>query len=229
LIANDNFTLNDEIAFGFNGVLEDSIIAMSSNKKIADVSDEEFLMPRQLIDNTRDHNNTVNISKYKSISNNPNIEPDFIIVEKEKLKDNGYLEKIYRASQEFKNKNNKEGLAIIAVDKNKIIKSEQGKITKLIKEYNKGNDMQILSSLLTKVENNCYSNLSNKEFDIEEILNIVRNRISKSNSINELDYIEDIFINEYNKFKKVSPNIKCNFNIREIKALINQRKQIINI
>jgi hypothetical protein len=93
--------------------------------------------------------------------------------------------------------------------------------------------MNILYTIITKIENNYTSyrttNIEiSKKFDIEEIIMIVRDRINKSNSISELDYIEDVLKNEYQKYNKLNPNLSCNFDIKEITTLITDRKKLLN-
>lgn len=241
LIANDHFILPEDFVFGFNGLLDEGLLKMSNydicpccqnNEK------EQYMTTRELLDNSRDKRNTIVIDRYAirpnyNNSNLPYLEPDYILVDKNKLNDNTYLEKISRASLEFKTKRNKEGLPIIAVDIPKIIENEEIKIKQMLNKYKKTHDMTILPSILTKLENNYSAYQSAQEeyaanFHIAALLEIVKKRIAESNSNAELNYIEDTFINEYNKYKNVSKEIQCNIDIKEVKKWIKDRKEIIN-
>jgi hypothetical protein len=241
LISNDNFVINSDLVFGFNGVLDNGIKVMSNINKCVDCKNnkkEKYMTPREIIDNTRDTNNTIIMDRFAirpnyNNSNLPNIEPDFILADIKKLDDNRYLEMLSRASEEFKTKRNKNGLPIIAYDIDKISDNELSKIKSQTKKYLKSYDMNILYTIITKIENNYTSyrttNIEiSKKFDIEEIIMIVRDRINKSNSISELDYIEDVLKNEYQKYNKLNPNLSCNFDIKEITTLITDRKKLLN-
>ena len=241
LIANDNLVFNDDILFGFDGILDDGIEKMSYSKIEPDNYNSlinKYVTPRQLIDNTRDLNNTIVINRYAlrtnyNNGNIPNIEPDFILVDFNKLDDNNYLEKIERASLEFKSKRNKNGLPIIAIDKEKIANNELSKIKELIDKYKKGYDMNLLNKILTKIENNytAYYNSESdevKKFDICLLTDIINKRVRESNSIKELDYILDLFKNEYNKYKVIDKSYLVNFDIVSLEKLITERKSMIN-
>lgn len=241
LIANDNLVFNDDILFGFDGILDDGIEKMSYSKIEPDNYNSlinKYVTPRQLIDNTRDLNNTIVINRYAlrtnyNNGNIPNIEPDFILVDFNKLDDNNYLEKIERASLEFKSKRNKNGLPIIAIDKEKIANNELSKIKELIDKYKKGYDMNLLNKILTKIENNytAYYNSESdevKKFDICLLTDIINKRVRESNSIKELDYILALFKNEYNKYKVIDKSYLVNFDIVSLEKLITERKYMIN-
>lgn len=241
LISNDNFTINDDLIFGFNGVLDEGINKISKNKLFLNSLDNQktsYMTPRELIDNTRDETNSIVIDRYAirpnyNNSNIPNIEPDFILVDLNKLNDNQYLEKISRASEEFKTKRNKNGLPIIAYDIEKISSNELSKIKSLLNKYLKTYDMTLLYSILTKLENNytAYRNTNPEiaqKFAITDLLNILKERINITNSIAELDYIEELFTRESKKFKDLSNELSCNYSIKELKELINSRKDILN-
>lgn len=241
LISNDNFVVNNDILFGFYGILDSGINRMSASNISANSlnnSKDKYMVPRELIDNTRDSNNTIVIDKFAlrpnyNNSNIPNIEPDFILVDYNKLDDNQYLELISRISEEFKTKRNKNGLPIIAYNIDKIVANETSKLKNLINKYTKNYDMNILASILNKLENNYTAyNLYNKtialNFDIKKILSIVIERISKTNSISELNYLEELFIKEYNKFKKISSSTNCNYDLSELQRLIKERRNFLN-
>lgn len=241
LISNDKFTIDNELVFGFNGLLDTGIVRLSNIKVCPDcnnITKEKYMTPRELIDNTRDINNSVVIDKYAirpnyNNSNIPNIEPDFILVDINKIEDNQYLERAIRASEEFKTKRNKKGLPIIAYDIEKIAKNELAKINSLIKKYIKNYDMNMLHSILTRLQNNytsyrnTYSHIAEK-FNINEILTIVYERINKTNSIAELEYIEELFTREYHKFNNVDKELCCNFDIKELREKIKERISFLN-
>lgn len=241
LIANDKFTIDNEMVFGFNGLLDTGINKLSNIRvcpKCNNITKEKYMTPRELIDNTRDKNNSIVIDKYAirpnyNNSNIPNIEPDFILVDINRINDNQYLEKAVRASEEFKTKRNKNGLPIIAYDVEKIAKNELSKINSLIKKYIKNYDMNMLHSILTRIQNNytsyrnTYSHLADK-FNITELLTIVKDRIGKTNSIAELEYIEELFTREYIKFNNLDNELCCNFDIKELRELIKERITLLN-
>lgn len=241
LISNDKFTINNELVFGFNGLLDTGIVRLSNIKVCPDcnnITKEKYMTPRELIDNTRDINNSVVIDKYAirpnyNNSNIPNIEPDFILVDINKIEDNQYLERAIRASEEFKTKRNKKGLPIIAYDIEKIAKNELAKINSLIKKYIKNYDMNMLHSILTRLQNNytsyrnTYSHIAEK-FNINELLTIVYERINKTNSIAELEYIEELFTREYHKFNNVDKELCCNFDIKELREKTKERISFLN-
>lgn len=241
LISNDHFILKDDFAFGFNGLLDEGLIKMSNYDicpRCCNLSREKYMTPRELIDNSRDEYNTIIISKYAirpnfNNSNYPYLEPDYILVDKNKLDDNTYLEKVSRASQEFKNKRNKDGLPIIAYDLTKIVDNEIKKISQLQKKYQRTHDMNIIPSLLSKIINNysayiTYDKYTAEKFNPNKFINIIKERISTSNSQSELTYIEDTIINEFVKFKNISKDIAFDFNIKEIKKIIKDRIEVIN-
>ena len=237
LISNDNLIINDDILFGFYGLLESGIekmsnINLSSNNK--NNTNEKYMTPRELIDNTRNNNNTIIIDRYAvrpyyNNSNIPTIEPDFIFVDINKLNDNKYLEMISRASEEFKTKRNKDGLPIIAYDINKISDNEVNKIEKLLNKYKKNYDMNLLPGIISKIENNYTAYILNdpktaEKFKISTLINTVYERISKTNSLAELDFIEELFTRENNKLKEQTSNI----NLKELKEHIKERKNIVS-
>lgn len=225
LISNENLHFEKDFYFGFDGVAENGIKKMSN--KVLSLSDdnkhnEMFITPKNLIDNTRDIRNTIIIDKYAirpnyNNSNIPNIEPDFMIVDKTKLDDSSYVEKVVNISEAFKTKRNKKGLPIIAIDKEKVVGNEVKKINYLFEKFRKTHDISTLKTLLTRSENNyCafYNSNISTLFDVENIVNLVREIIKTTESINELKSIEKIFTDESNKFKSVN-EIPCNFNINK--------------
>lgn len=241
LISNDKFTIDSDLVFGFNGILDTGINKLSNIRvcpKCKNITKEKYMTPRELIDNTRDINNSIVIDKYAirpnyNNSNIPNIEPDFILIDINKIEDNQYLEKAIRASEEFKTKRNKKGLPIIAYDVEKIAKNELSKINSLIKKYIKNYDMNMLHSILTRLQNNftsyrnTYSHIAEK-FNINELLTIVYERINKTNSIAELEYIEELFTREYQKFNNLDKELCCNFDIKELREKIKERISFLN-
>ena len=241
LISNDNINLNGDINFCFNGVLDEGIKKISPIKLTEihkEGCDETFMTPRELIDSTRDTNNTILIDKYAlrpnfNNSNIPNIEPDFILVNINKLEDEHFLELVSRISEEFKTKRNKNGLPIIAIDLDKITKNELSKIKTLTSKYNKNHDMNILNSILIKLSNN-YSSYEIVSTELKERFNLspfikeLEERINNTNSIAELNYIEEILKNEVNKYNNVNNKKCCSIDLREIKKSISIRKEILN-
>lgn len=241
LVSNDNFVFTEDFIFGFNGVLDEGIIKMSNKQICANClnkTNEKYMTPRELIDNTRDTNNTIIIDRYAirpnyNNSNIPNIEPDFILADKTKLEDNEYLEKISRASLEFKTKRNKNGLPIIAIDIEKISDNEVSKLNQLYTKYNKTHDMTLITSMLTKLENNytSYRTFNSDivaKFDFIILKNILTNRLKETNSLAELDYIEETLEKEYLKFNNLSKELACNFDLKNLKTQIKNRKDILS-
>ncbi|MBQ4032075.1 MAG: hypothetical protein II625_10005 [Bacilli bacterium] len=234
LISNDNLHLAKDITFGFNGVLENGIKEISPYYKKA----TKFMTPRELIDNTRDINNRILLDKYAirpnfNNSNLPNIEPDYILVDAKRLEDKNYLEKISRASLEFKTKRNKEGLPIIAVDERRISDLELSKINSVFTKYQKNHDMTLLHFIITKINNNhtAYRTLNNnlaQKFDISIVLNAVKERIKNSNSISEIEYIENIFREEENKYKYLIKDYSNEEEIKELARVISNRIDELN-
>ena len=231
-VSNDNIKPFDDFYFGFNGVLDTGIIKMSKY----DICNEcmcsskiEYLHPYEMIDNTRDKN-TLYLDKYAirpnyNNSNRPFIEPDFILINLNRISDHTYLETVIRASQEFKTKRNKDGLPIFGIDFDQLVKNEKNKLDKMIERYNKSKDMVTLHNILTRLENN-YSNYIDtpyaKTFDINIFLDILKKRIPQSNSIAELEYLLDSLKEEDNKYQENS-----NIDIKKIEDLI--KKRIIEI
>ncbi len=231
-VSNDNIKPFDDFYFGFNGVLDTGIIKMSKY----DICNEcmcsskiEYLHPYEMIDNTRDKN-TLYLDKYAirpnyNNSNRPFIEPDFILINLNRISDHTYLETVIRASQEFKTKRNKDGLPIFGIDFDQLVKNEKNKLDKMIERYNKSKDMVTLHNILTRLENN-YSNYIDtpyaKTFDINIFLDILKKRIPQSNSVAELEYLLDSLKEEDNKYQENS-----NIDIKKIEELI--KKRIIEI
>ncbi len=243
LISNDNLTLKNNVCLGYSGLREESILKISPYdvcSKCNSILKEKYMTPRELIDNTRDINNTIIIDKYAirpnyNNSNIPNIEPDYLLVDGNNLDNKDYLELISRISEEFKTKRNKTGLPIIALSIPTIAESEATKINTVIKKYQKNHDMNLLNGIINKIGNNssAYETLDTKEITIFDeittnIENIIIERIKVSNSNSELTYIENIFEEELEKYKNTSKKQNCNFKTKEIKEHINNRKSIIN-
>ncbi len=234
LIANDNLHLPKDITFGFNGVLEEGIKEISPyySKKT------KYMTPRELIDNTRDINNRIILDQYAirpsfNNSNLPNIEPDYILVDANRLDDKNYLEKISRASFEFRTKRNKEGLPIIAIDMEKIANSETKKIDTIFSKYQRTHDMTLLNSIITKINNNytAYHNYNNElaaKFDLSIIIKAVKDRVLNSNSISEIEYIENVFYEEENKYKYLVKEYNYEEDVKELKRTIDKRLEELN-
>ena len=239
LISNDHLIMLNDFIFGFNGLLDEGLIKMSNHLlNEENTCDEQYMTPRELIDNSRDITNTLIISRYAirpnyNNSNLPYLEPDYILVDKTKLDNNTYLENISRASEEFKTKRNKEGLPIIAIDFSKIVDNELRKIKQLTNKYERTHDMTILPSLITKILNNysaysLYNEKLTNKFNLNKIIDLITKKIEVSNSNAELNFIIETLTNEYQKYQNISKNIKCPINIKEIKDIIKKRQEIIN-
>lgn len=241
LIANDNFVIKNDIIFGFNGVLDEGILKMSNLNSCPNCQNstkERYMTPRELIDNTRDINNTIVIDRFAvrpnyNNSNLPNIEPDFILVDLKKLEDNQYLEMVSRASEEFKSKRNKNGLPIIAYDIDKISSNEASKIKSQINKYLKNYDMNMLHSILTKIENNYTAYRTTnayiaEKFLLDNLLCIIKERITKTNSIAELEYLEELFTKEYQKYNALDKELSCNYSLKDLSTFIKERVTSLN-
>ena len=221
--------MSREITFGFNGVLETGIKEISPYYK----KHPKYMTPRELIDNTRDINNHIILDKYAirpnfNNSNLPNIEPDYILIDAKRLEDKAYLERISRASEEFKTKRNKQGLPIIAIDDNKIANLEINKINNIFLKYQRNHDMHLLNSIVTKINNNltAYRSLQNENanrFNISILFKELISRINDSNSISEIEYIENLFIEEEKKYKYLIKDFSKEQEIKELKKAIDTR------
>ena len=93
--------------------------------------------------------------------------------------------------------------------------------------------MNLLNKILTKIENNYTAYYNSecdevKKFDICLLTDIINKRVRESNSIKELDYILDLFKNEYNKYKVIDKSYLVNFDIVSLEKLITERKNMIN-
>lgn len=231
LISSDNLVFKTDYLFGFDGLKEDAIIEMSNKfiTKNKNSIEEKYMIPRELIDNTRDINNTIIIDKYAirpnyNNSNIPTIEPDYLLIDASRLEDASYIEKILTISKEFKNKRNKNGLPIIAIDKEKISNNEVGKIKQLYNKYNRTHEIAIYSNILTRLENNYTAyrtydyNLASK-FDIKPFLEVIKEFTSNAQKEKDIKYIEDIFKREQNKYQNLSQNLSCNFAIKSSKKI----------
>ncbi len=234
LISNENVRPSNDFYFGFNGVLDNGIVKMSEK----DICNEcccsskiSYYTPFEMINRTR-YVNTIFLDKYAvrpnyNNSNLPYIEPDFIIVNMARLSDHTYLEKVIRASEEFKTKRNKNGLPIYGIDFNTLVNNEKTKIEKTIAKYEKSKDMSLINNILIRVENNYSSYVGSeygKEFKINIVTDLVKKRIPKSNSVAELQYLLDVFKYESNKFNKGESNIKLD----QLELLIKNRIEEIN-
>lgn len=235
LISNENLRFTEDFLFGFDGVAENGIRKMSNiniSLECQDKTKEKYMTPKELINNTRDYNNTIILDRYAirpnyNNSNIPNIEPDFMLVDKSKLDNTSYLEKIMNISSQFVTKRNKNGLPLIAIDIDKIATNEENKINELYAKYSRNRDNTLLESILTRLENNYCAYQDNAsiitKFSILNILAILKLRVESTSSIKELNTLEEIFTKEFNKFDytKVIP---CNFDINEIKKMIAIKK-----
>lgn len=241
LIANDNFVIKEDIIFGFNGVLDEGILKMSNLNSCVNCQNntkEKYMTPCELIDNTRDVNNTIVIDRFAvrpnyNNSNIPNIEPDFILVDSKKLEDNQYLEMISRASEEFKSKRNKNGLPIIAYDIDKISSNEASKIKSQINKYLKKYDMNMLHSILTKLENNYTAYRTTnayvaEKFLLDNLLCIIKDRVTKTNSLAELEYLEELFTREYQKYNALDKELSCNYSLKDLSTFIKEKVTSLN-
>ena len=234
LVSNDNIHPFENFYFGFNGVLESGILKMSVQsicENCSCASKINFYHPFELIDNTR-YDNTLILDKYAlrpnyNNSNRPYVEPDFILVNLARVSDHTYLEQVVRASEEFKTKRNKNGLPIVGIDFEKLVKTEQEKIEKSIQRYQKTKDMVTFRSILTNIENNAssYKNTEyEKCFKIKDAIELLKKRLPKSNSIKELEYLLETFKEEYKKYDTND----CNFDIETIEKLIKYRIDELN-
>ena len=240
LLTKDNLVFNSDFLLGYNGLLDEAITKIS-NYYLADIKDNNkdyYASVNNLINNTRDYNNTIYLNKYAlrpNYNNNniPNIEPDYLLVDASRLSDNIYLNKIVNVSLEFKNKHHPEGLPIISLDLKQTSQKELANINKLLKEYTTTYEPHILRNLLTKLENNytAYRHTNKEEslkYDIYVILNTIIDRINNTNSIYELNELEDIFTKEYLKYELLSKDNKCNFYLENLTKKIIARKNILN-
>lgn len=216
LISNDNLSINihENLIVGFDSLGNNTIKKMAPYS-LKSYNVQRFMSPRTLINNTRESCNNIILSKYEDRpnylnSNNPNITPDYIIIFKDllfenELQNNSYLEKNYRASLDFKNKNHPKGLPLILIDRERILTSELNNLNESINKYIKNNSVTLFSKCLNKFENNkCGFILSHSkladEFNEEIIITPLMNRITSTNSIAELEYIKDIIENEKDKY-----------------------------
>ncbi len=241
LISNDNLSSTSklEILFGFNTIDNDSIMHMAPYH-INDNNDL-FMCPRSIINNTRESHNNIYVSKYeqrpKYKTSNPYILPDNIIVYKNQLYDDNneikhsYLEIIAKISRDFANKNHPNGLSIIVIDREYIANNELTKLNNNIDKYMKNSNVRLYSKIIKKYLNNKSGYiLSNStlayHFDNKLVTEPLKKRINESTSINELDSLRRLLIEEQRKSKKVKVNISYEtIDFDEIFKLIDARKK----
>lgn len=216
LISNDNLSINsyNTLIVGFDSISFNSIKKMAPYS-LENYNVQKFMVPRNLINNTRESCNNIILNKYEERtnhlnSNNPNIIPDYIIIFKDLLfangrQNNAYLEKNYRASLDFKSKNHPKGLPIIMIDREKLVVSELTNLNESIKKYTQNNSVTLFSKCLNKFENNktgyilSHSKLVDA-FNENIILSPLKNRIYETNSLAELEYLKDIILEEKEKY-----------------------------
>ncbi len=234
LVTNDKPIAIDDVVFGFNGLLDDSIRLISDSHKL----NNKYMAPRELIDNTRDVKNTILVDKFAvrpnfNNSNYPYIEPDFILASSKLLEDSTYLEKLSRASLEFKSKKNKNGLPIVILNYDKLAKSERKKLDNLYQKYNKSQDMYDFESILLRTENN-YTSYNRIDEELKELFNpkefiqTLKERIDKSSSVAELKYLDSVLVEESKKFTNISTTEKCNFDLNPLRGLIQDKIEYLN-
>ncbi len=240
LITKDNLVFDKDFLFGYNGLLAEGLIKVSNYylDKIDDNSKDYYSSVSNLIDQTRDYNNTLYLNKYGvrpnyNDDNIPNIEPDYILVKANRLNDKMYLNQIVNISLEFRSKRHPEGLPIISIDLEKVAKKELLSVNKLLKEYEMTYEPYLLKKVLTKLENNytAYRKVNKEEalrYDIYLLLSVVINRLNETNSIYELNEIEEIFSAEYHKYDLLSNEYKCNYYLDYLKKSIAARKKVLN-
>lgn len=193
LVSNDNLSIknNKDLILGFNHI-----------SKINYMS--KYNTPRELIDNSRDKGNVIGISKYDNKTNTKYILPDYILIYEKNINDE-LVDKAYRASIEL---GNKKPLPIIVIKEDKIIDSELNKINSLLIKYSKTKDINVLTSIIIKYNNN-YSGLfiSNKKlsykFDLNALMNNIGKEVSKINSKKALKYLKDVINDENKKYHKI--------------------------
>lgn len=215
LISGDKFKIDNDYTLCFDGLKEDGLVGIYED------NEEKYEIPTNVLNNS--YANNVILDKYAiranyNNGNIPNIEPDFILVDQAKLDDNNYLEKVSRISESFITKRNKNGLPIVAYDLEKIQNNEESKIKRLTTRYTQKYDMKLIPNILKKIGNN-YIAFGKENFNFQEIINIVKERISKSNSVSELNFIKESFANEL-KRQKNNP-----YNLRELEITINKKIQ----
>ena len=227
LISQDYLNIpSKEILFAFNGLSLLGLKNITSSNK----NKYNYLPPRDLINTSRDIKNTVELDKndirtdYIN-SNYPNIEPNYIIVTSEVLEDNSYLEKAYRASQDFKSKKNKTGLPIVIIDKEKISNNELTKVNKLYKKYLKTRDFYDLEEVLKKTQVNYYGYLKYdkklaKIFDNKFIIDTIGQIIENAKTRSKTNLLENIIDEELIKYNNIS---SCNFDIISLKNIISNK------
>ncbi len=241
LISNDNLSSTSklEILFGFNTVDKNSIMHMAPYKYNG--NNDLYMCPRSIINNTRESHNSVCINKYeqrlKYKTSNPYLLPDNIIVYKNQLYDgnseikHSYLEIIAKISHDFTNKNHPNGLSIIVIDREYIANNELTKLNNNIDKYLKNNNVRLYSKIIKKYLNNKSGYiLSNStlayHFDNKLVVEPLKKRINESTSINELDSLRRLLIEEQKKSKKVKVNISYEtIDYDEIFKLIDARKR----
>ena len=241
LISNDNLSSTSklEILFGFNTIGNNSIMHMAPYK--TNGNNDLYMCPRSIINNTRESHNSICINKYeqrpKYKTSNPYLLPDNIIVYKNQLYDDNnqikhsYLEIIAKVSRDFTNKNHPNGLSIIVIDREYIANNELTKLNNNIDKYMKNNNVRLYSKIIKKYLNNKSGYiLSNStlayHFDNKLVVEPLIKRIKESRSINELDSLRRLLIEEQRKSKKIKVNISYEtIDYDELFKLIDARKK----
>ena len=211
LISNSNMGMasvsGNGIVIGFNSFTDNQINMMApydlytynDQYNIRSARPMLFLPGDEVINQTRHTHNEFNLERANLEENSKyaNIQPDYVVWFEdmdETLKNNAF-----KASLEF-------GIPLVYVNKEKIAKMECQKIDQYISDYQTtGNLENILQALLLHENNRSGYRISNQElisqyFPTEKIDTLFRTAISNSNTLEQLEFIKQILLNEQQKF-----------------------------
>ncbi len=211
LISNSNMGMasvsGNGIVIGFNSFADNQINMMApydlytynDQYNIRSARPMLFLPGEEVINQTRHTHNEFNLERVNLEENSKyaNIQPDYVVWFEdmdETLKNNAF-----KASLEFE-------IPLVYVNKEKIAKMECQKIDQYISDYQTtGNLENILQALLLHENNRSGYRISNQElisqyFPTEKIDTLFRTAISNSNTLEQLEFIKQILLNEQQKF-----------------------------
>lgn len=161
LIANDNLGMAkvNDVLFGFSDWSPKAISKLapydiySSNDgyNLEEGRPLKFMTAQDIIDNTRHTHNEIVLERVelRSDKKNTNIQPDYVIIYSDMPEE--IKQKALKCASEM-------NIPIVYLDKEKIVKREVDKLTKMINEFDQTQDinvkLQLLEKILLKHENN---------------------------------------------------------------------------
>ena len=144
-------TKRTNISYGFSSIEKDSLVLSgtqdiysTTNEFVSQSAYEEYRTPNNQINNTINYNEM----DIKREINGVKKQPDYIIAFKNDKKIEN-LEEVKNAARDWEGR-----LPIVIVDVDKCMKSERGKIRKMLDEYAKTKDLNLAKKIQQKVRNN---------------------------------------------------------------------------